>query len=78
MEEVTVTLVPLTMRAPNARRKRFRAALALAGMSLTKWAELEGVTRQHLNEVLNGKRVSAPLNEKIEAFTKQHLSKVAA
>jgi gp16 family phage-associated protein len=74
----TVTSDTFIMRAQDSRRKRFKAALALAGVSLAKWAEAEGVTRQHVNEVLSGKRVSAPLNEKINEFTARHLSKVAA
>lgn len=74
----TVTSDPNIMRAIEARRKRFRAALALAGVSLKQWASTEGVTRQHVREVLLGRRVSAPLNEKIDAFIAQHLKKVAA
>ena len=70
----TVTSDTSTMRALDVRRKRFRAALALAGLSLKQWAEREGVTRQHVREVLIGARVSAPLNEKIDEFTQQYLA----
>lgn len=69
----TVTQDTYTMRTTDTRRKRFKAALALAGLTLAKWADKEGVTRQHVNEVLKGERVSAPLNEKIDRFIESYL-----
>lgn len=50
------------------RKARFESALKLVGLNQTSWAEANGVALTHLNEFLNGKRVSAPLTEKIDAF----------
>lgn len=60
------------------RKKRFKAALALAGMTQKEWAAQQGekqedgkprgVTKTHLNEVLNRNRDSEPLNAAIDAF----------
>jgi hypothetical protein len=65
-------------KMPNPRKSRFRAALALAGLTATEWAEANDVTQAHLSQVLDGKRESRSLMEKVEAFTEKHLSGVAA
>lgn len=63
-----------TVKRTNAMRKaRFRAALALAGMTQESWADREGVTPAHLSYVLSGTRESRSLTEKIDAFTRKHL-----
>lgn len=63
-----------TMQKPdNARKSRFRAALALAGLTAAAWAEQNGVTAGHLSQVLAGKHTSRALNEKIDAFTKKYM-----
>jgi hypothetical protein len=65
-------------KTANNRKARFRAALALAGMTAEEWAEQQDVTPGHLSQVLAGKRESQTLIEKIEAFTKKHVAAVAA
>lgn len=50
------------------RKRKFKAALALAGITAQQWAEKEGITRQHLNSTLNNESESKPLTEKIDAF----------
>lgn len=53
--------------APS-RKAKFKAALALAGITQEEWADGAGVTRQHVGAVLREERVSPGLNEKIDAF----------
>jgi len=65
-------------KAPNPRKARFRAALALAEMTAADWAQEQGVTKAHLSQVLDGKRESLRLMEKIEAFSESHLAGAAA
>jgi hypothetical protein len=54
-------------------RKRFRAALGLAGITQGGWAIANGVTSGHVSQVLSGIRASAKLTNKIETFITQHL-----
>ncbi len=61
----------------NPRKARFRAALALAGLTAEQWADQQGITAGHLSMVLTGKRESRALMEKIEQFTEQHISAAA-
>jgi hypothetical protein len=66
---------------PNAierRRTRFLRALAATGQSQSAWARANGLTKGHLSLVLNGKRDSDTLNEKINAFIREHAKKPAA
>jgi len=58
--------------------KRFRAALAHAGMTASEWATANDVTPAHLSRVLWAKLDSRSLNEKIEAFTKAELKRAKA
>lgn len=51
-----------------SRKARFESALKLCGMSQRSWGEANSVPLTHLNEFLNGKRVSAPLAKKVDAF----------
>lgn len=60
------------------RKRKFKAALALAGLTAQQWAEKEGVTRQHLNSTLNDESESKPLTEKIDAFIVEVGERVAA
>jgi putative heme iron utilization protein len=59
-------------RIQNTRKARFKAALALAGMSqkefLEQLPEDDRVTRQHFNAVLNSDRESGKLTSIIDAF----------
>lgn len=64
--------------AKTSRKQLFRAALAIAGLTAGQWAEREGLTAMHLSMVLNGKRDSARLGEKIDAFVRTHLNKHTA
>lgn len=57
------------------RRKRFRAALALAGMDAQDFAEMVAVTPAHVSMVLSGKRESEVLCAKIDAFADKYLGK---
>lgn len=61
---------------PNRKRK-FKAALALVGLTQQQWAVKESVTRQHLNATLNDESESKPLTEKIDAFIADVEAKVA-
>lgn len=60
------------------RKARFRAALALAGITAKEWAEQYGCSENHLYLFLAGRRDSAPLTEKMEAFIDKYLSAHAA
>lgn len=60
-----------------ARKKRFRAALALAETTAEAWAHENGVTAGHLSQVLSGKRDSRSLLEKIDTFTRKHVRSAA-
>lgn len=43
----------------EARKRQFRAALGLAGLTADKWAAERGITGGHLSRVLSGKYSSA-------------------
>ena len=62
----------------ETRKARFRAALALARLTAEEWAEQNDVTPGHLSHVLAGKRESASLCEKIDAFARKFLKPAAA
>lgn len=64
--------------AGMSRKARFRAALALARMTETSWADANDISRQHLYLVLKGERPSVKLVEKIEAFIAKYLPSEAA
>ena len=60
------------------RKQRFDAALKLAALSYDEWADMHGVTRQHLRLVLSGEReASAELNAAIDATIEKYLSAAA-
>jgi transcriptional regulator with XRE-family HTH domain len=59
-----------------SRKQRFRAALALAGLTAAEWAEKEVVSKEHLSRVLNGKQAgSMVLLAKIDEFTNKQLAR---
>lgn len=60
------------LKAKNNRKRLFRAALALAGMTAEEWASKEGVPSPVLSMVLNGNRNSEPLKQKIDRFIEKH------
>ena len=65
-------------KAKTSRKQLFRAALAIASLTAEQWADKEGVTAGHVSQVLSGKRESLTLNDKIDAFVREHLSKHTA
>ena len=72
---VTRNLIPMTINVPHrppSRQQLFRAALAIAGITGTQWAEEQGVTRQHVWQVLAGVRESKTLTEAVDAFIAKH------
>jgi hypothetical protein len=60
-----------------ARRKAFRAALALAGTTARAFADQQGVTPEHLSYVLNGQRESRRLMDEVDAFIAKHLPQIS-
>lgn len=59
--------------AQPSRKQLFRAALAIAGLTAGQWAEQESLTPEHLSRVLNSRRASGALIEKIDAFIAEKL-----
>lgn len=59
------------------RKRRFVAALALAGMRQSDFAARHDIDPGHLSKVLNGERDSLRLIAKVEAFIVQHLGTAA-
>lgn len=53
---------------PELRKRKFRAALALKGLTAAEFAAMNGFTAQHLSYVLSGKRTSAPVLELVDRF----------
>jgi hypothetical protein len=62
------------MVAPKrlTRKERFRAAVRVAGITAKQWCKDNEITEQHLYAVLGGKRESARLTEKVDAFIAAH------
>lgn len=58
----------------NERRTRWNVALAIAGRTTGEVARTFRVSKTMLNETLAGRRVSAPLNQKIDAFIARYSS----
>jgi hypothetical protein len=58
------------------RKKRFRIALAVAGLTATEWAEENDVAPSYLFRYLGGNTVSEPLGKAIDAFTARHLKQL--
>ncbi|AHG92102.1 hypothetical protein J421_4635 (plasmid) [Gemmatirosa kalamazoonensis] len=59
--------------ASDERKRRFEAALKLAGETMESWAQKQGISYGHLYFVLSGQRESARLSRLIEAFIADHL-----
>lgn len=60
------------MRELEVRRKAFRKALALAELTMEQWCAREGITYGHLYHVLTGRRESASLLQRVDAFCAQY------
>ena len=58
------------------RKRRFKAALALAGITQTQFGKRVGVTQTYVSKILSGKHASLRIELAIEAFTKKHLRPV--
>lgn len=65
-------------KAKTSRKQVFRAALAIAGLTARQWAEREGTSESYLSLVLNEKRESEALTQKIDTFARKHLPEHAA
>lgn len=59
------------------RKARFRAALAMAGLTASAWADREGITESYLSMILSGQRTNADVEGRIVEFTAKHLRNVA-
>lgn len=53
--------------ALTLRKRQFKAALALAGMTVMDFARVQGISQWHVYKVLSG-RESGRLETEIEAF----------
>jgi hypothetical protein len=60
---------------PDARRRAFRAALALRGVTQGEWADAEGITEGHLSHVLNARRESKRLLLVVDEFVRETFNK---
>ena len=50
------------------RKRQFRAALALVGLTVEQWALAHDYSRHHVIQVIEGHRVSRTLGQTIDAF----------
>lgn len=55
-------------------RRRFAAALRLAGLTQVQWAEKQGISWGHLSHVLSGRRVSNSLVERVERWSNETIA----
>lgn len=80
MPSVTLTgkVMGEHMVTTELRRKRFRKALALAELTMGQWCEGECISYGHLYHVLSGRRESASLIERVDAFAAKHLDRITA
>lgn len=63
-----------TVGQPKMSRKaRWRAAVALAGITAKDWCAGQNISEAHFYLVLRGKRESPPLLAKIDAFIAKQL-----
>lgn len=65
-------------KVKTTRKQLFRAALALADLTMAEWAEREGITPSYLSQVVLEHLSSDRLNAKIDAFIAEQFSKHAA
>lgn len=56
------------------RKRLFKAALAVAEMTVEQWAASRGVTGGHVSNVLAEKRVSDSLTVQIDDFIAEHMA----
>lgn len=62
-------------KAKAGRKQLFRAALAVTEETQGSWAEKHDLTPQHLSLVLNGKRESRSLLQRIDEYVADTLGK---
>lgn len=65
-------------RQVKARKQRFAAALALAGITQAEFADRNEVNPGHLSKVVNGERDSLRLLAKVDAFIAKQLGEETA
>jgi hypothetical protein len=63
--------------APSLGR-RWRAALALSGLSQEQWAKQHRWTASHVSQVLSGKRESEHVVAKVRAFVEEQEHAIAS
>jgi hypothetical protein len=81
--DIRTHTIPRVKHSPNEPKprtpgkSRFLAALRIAGITMSQWADDQGVTQGYVSNVLAGRHISKSMSEKIAAFTEQQLGKVA-
>lgn len=78
MKSTQKTIAVTKADQTQVRKQRFRAALALAGLTQQDWAARHGISAGHLSNVLSGRFQGVPVWGKIDAFTVEWLDKRAA
>ena len=58
----------------ETRKRQFRAALGLAGLTAQQWAEKEGVNPGYLSRVLSGKIKQSWVVDRIDEFARKRLA----
>lgn len=64
------------MMPPEIRRKAFRAALALDGMTQEEWAQRDGISGGHLTHCLFGRRKSKVLFDRIDKYVRETFNRI--
>lgn len=62
-------------KVKTTRKQRFHAALALADLTVTEWAQREGITGNYVYQVLRGDLLSQRLNDRVDAFIREEFAK---
>jgi len=55
--------------------RRFKAALAMAGLTMAEFGALHGVSKQHVSEVSRGRDVSAKVSAAIDRLIAEYAPK---
>jgi hypothetical protein len=58
----------------TSRKRRFRAALALDGLTMNRWADKNGITGSYVSAVLAGRMESLRLLALIDEYTEKTLA----
>lgn len=65
-------------RALTVRKRKFKAALAWAGITQGQWAAQQGVTPSYVSHILTGFMESKTLTDKIDEFTAKQIKAICA